>query len=543
MRFQREEIEKERFEGEQIRREQYWSDMSSRYDAIIIGGGTNGMAAAGLLARQGRRVLLLERRSLLGGMAAGEEFHPGFRTTGLLHDTSGLSREVVEDLQLERHGLAFHEQEPPVFLPERDGPGLRLYRAADKGTSELRDHSLTDADRYGAFRERVEKLRSLVQRFQEHPLPDPAVLRDGEGLLEVLPLALGLRRMGGQEMLEILRLPPLSVSDWLGEWFESELLKAGLAGAAIHGGWAGPRSPGTTTNLLLSECSAGPLVRGGPAAVARALESAVRDEGVEVRVETEVVAIRLVKGALTGVEAENGDFFQAPVVAASCDPKRTFLRLLPPGGVPFETEREMEIFRARGTTAKVNLALDGRLEFEGRPGELFEFARTGESLLELERSFDPVKYGEIPGRPTLDIHVPSVSDPGAAPEGNSVVSILAHFVPYHRKNGWDEEGRKELADAVLETLESVAAGTSERILAAEVMTPVDLERRYALTGGHIHHGEHALDQRLLRPAPGCLRYRTPLAGLYLCGSGTHPGGGVTCRPGSLAAQAILSDGM
>jgi phytoene dehydrogenase-like protein len=349
---------------------------------------------------------------------------------------------------------------------------------------------------------------------------------------------MNIRRRVKRDMIELIRLTPMCVADWLNHWFETDLLKSSLAAPAILGGWCGPWSPGTATNLLLWECLAGRPVEGGPAAVTFALGRATKHLGVEVRTSAAVEMILVDKARVEGVRLVGGEEITAPIVASSCDPKKTFLDFLEPNVLAPEFEGRVRAWRMRGTTAKVNLALDRPLQFEGRKEDVFEFARTGEELDRMERAFDPVKYRDRPDRPLLDIFVPSVSRPELAPDGHAVVSIMVHFIPYEYDAGWSDDERERLGDSVLAELELYAPGVSKSVVAREVLTPLDIEDRYGVTGGHVYHGEHGLDQIAVRPAPETSRYSSPIEGLYLCGAGAHPGGGVTCAPGALAARVI-----
>jgi phytoene dehydrogenase-like protein len=329
-------------------------------------------------------------------------------------------------------------------------------------------------------------------------------------------------------------------ADWLREEFKGPLLPAALAGPALAGAFLGPRAPGSAAVLLLYECARGPEPRGGPAALVAALRRAFEAAGGVIRLEAEVERILVERGAVAGVRCAGGLALEARVVVAACDPRRALLELIEPGGLPLEVEEQVAAVRMRGTTAKVNLALDGPLVFRDRPGERHARAFVADDLDEVERVFDAAKYRACSERPHLDVCVPSVRDASLAPEGTDVVSILAQGAPYALEGGWSDAAREKFGDAVVEVLERAAPGTRERIVAREILSPVDIADRYGLTGGHVHHGEHALDQLLfMRPTPALARYATPIAGLYLGGSGSHPGGGVTCGPGALAAQAIL----
>lgn len=343
--------------------------------------------------------------------------------------------------------------------------------------------------------------------------------------------------------MELLRVPPMCVADWAREWFETELLCAGMAHVAIAGTWTGPWSPGTAANLLLWSCTTGKTVRGGAAALASALVRSAEFYGVTVRTAAPVARIRLEHGAACGVELANGETIDASAVISSCDPGTTFLRLLEPSDVPHALERHISNYRMRGTTAKVNLAIRGKLAFASRPEGNFARAFTGETLDDQERAFDAVKYDQFSERPVLDIFVPTVDRKENAPDGHSVISILAHFAPFELADEWNDDNRERLGDAVVAELERFAPGTRANIIAREVLTPADIAARYGLTGGHVHHGEHALDQLVCRPTLETARYATPIKHLFLCGSGSHPGGGITCAPGAIAAGVVARKGV
>jgi phytoene dehydrogenase-like protein len=332
----------------------------------------------------------------------------------------------------------------------------------------------------------------------------------------------------------------MCVADWMNEWFQTDLLKAGLAHGAVIGLWAGPWSPGTAANLLLAECASGRAVKGGAPALAFALERAARHHGVEIRTGSRVASLSISGGAVTGVVLDSGEALEAGAVAASCDPRTLFLDLVPVGGLPMRFEHRARVIRARGTTSVVHLALDRHLEFAARPGARVERARTASTLDDLERAFDPVKYGQAAESPVLDVLVPSVSSAEMAPDGRDTVSLMVHFTPHALTGGWTDAARERLGDTAVAALERIAPGVSGAVIAREVLSPADIEARYGASGGHIHHVEHALDQLVIRPTLETMRYATPLANLYLCGSGSHPGGGVTCAPGALGAAAILS---
>lgn len=491
-------------------------------DIIVIGGGHNGLTAAARLAKQGRDVHLFERCDSLGGLSQGEEFHPGYRHEGVYQETGGLSDKVVAGLDLASHGLQRGAERTPVLLPEEDGPGRVI------------THLMPDVPGHAEWRASCELYaRVLAPLFRNAP-PD-ALNPTLATLVEVGRTALTLRRLGKRDMLELLRLAPTCVADWMNESFEDPLLKAGLALPAISGTWLAPWSAGSTLNLLLQEVLAAGEVSGGAAAAAEALAAAAKASGATLRTGAQVARILSEDGSVSGIELEGGERIEASKVLATCDPKHALLDLVHPRDLTQRDTHRISSFRSRGTTAVVHLALSGPLEFSSKPGESFSRARVVTDLDGLERSFDGIKYGELPARPSLEVRV---ADASCAPAGCASVSVLASFVPYDLKGGWDDSARESVGELVVETLARVAPTVRERIVGSQVLTPMDLEERYALTGGHLHHGEHALDQLLLRPSPEMARYEAPLGGLYLGGGGSHPGGGLTGLPGWLGAEAI-----
>lgn len=512
----------------------------SKYDVIVIGGGHNGLTAAGLLAARGRSVLVVEQRDRVGGMAAREELPGGFSVPAVLHDTSGVRHDLIRTLHLDRHGLQLADAPPSIYAPEKSGDGLLLHHDPRKAGDEIARYAARDAERYAAFRAFIDRIKGVVNgHFDAAP---PALFGGDAGPLWALAKrAVSLRRLGTGDMTELLRVIPMSAADWLGDWFESDRLRAALAGPAVYGTFMGPRSPGSALNLLLWECRKGPLVRGGASALVGALERAALSHGVEIRTAARVDAVLMRNGRTVGVSIHPGEEVESSLVAASCDPKRAVLELVP-SSAGSETLRErLRAFRARGTAAKVNIALNSPLEFCKRRGELVEIMRTAQSLDEMEKAFDPVKYGRYSDRPLLEVYAPGATDLSSAPAGRGVLSVLTHFVPYTLRDGWNEKHREALGERVLETLGDFVPGLRGAVELLDVLTPVDLESRYGATHGHIYHGEHALDQLLVRPSPECARYATPIPGLYLCGSGSHGGGGLTCAPGALGAGVILSD--
>jgi len=510
----------------------------SRGDAIVIGAGHNGLACALLLARGGRKVLVLERHDRIGGIAASEEFHPGYRSAGLIPEANRVLPTTLARLGLEAHGLRVRPERPGILALGGGGKGIFIAGEVGKASTGLASTSARDAASYPRFRAALDRYAEILKSFLSEPALD-LVKVESNGPLDMLRRAWRVRRLGKSEMLELLRLPAMSVADLLSEWFETDLLKAALALPAISGTWLGPRSPSTALNYLLWEATAGPGVAGGGPAFVAALEKAARAAGVEIRTSATVERVSVVDGSVRGVVLAGGEEIAAATVAAACDPKQALLSLLEPGTIPYRLERSIQGFRTRGTTAQVLLALSAPPRFAARPDGPIELARTGAHLDDLERAFDAVKYRRMSEKPILEIHVPSVATAGLAPAGGAVVSVLVHFAPYEIDGGWNDGLRERLGDQVVAMLDGHAPGLAKSIAGRQVLTPADLAARYALPQGHPHHGEHSLDQWLVRPTPECGRYATPVPGLFLCSSGVHPGGGLTCGPGTLAADAIL----
>ena len=510
----------------------------STYDAIVIGGGHNGLTTATMLAKKGQKVLVLEKRKVLGGIAAGEEFHPGYHSTGLLQDTSHVRREVTDQLQLEKFGLKLEKQRPSVALLSDQGACIHLHGDAQKASDSIEKVSPKDAAAYIKYQNFLSKVRPVISDLMDQAPPQIAVDNlTMVGLVSLAKKGLRLKGLGNKTMLELLRVAPMCVADFLNENFETEFLKAGLAAPAIYGSYAGPWSAYSTINLLLWESAAKNHVIGGPQALIDALKKAAIDAGVEIRTEAPVEKIDLDdSGKASGVTLAGGEKINSKKIAASCTPKETFLHLLDEAQIDYQLEYWIQKIRSRGTTAKINLAVNNVVALNG---EQVSFARTGNSFDEMEKAFDPIKYRDVTAHPFLDIHIPTVENPTLAPDGHSVVSVLAHQIPYDFAAGWTEENKEQLGKHVLAELEKYAPGISDAVVHTQVESPLDLEEKYGLTEGHIYHGEHFVDQLMTRPIPTCMHYKTPIDGLFLCGSGSHPGGGITCAPGSMAAKEMM----
>lgn len=510
----------------------------SKYDVIVIGGGHNGLTTATLLAQKGKRVLLFEKRDILGGIGAGEEFHPGYSTAGLLHDTSGIRMDVVKMLSLEKFGLKVIPQRAEYTLLSKDGKSIVINDDPLNSSESIKNISEKDAASYIEYRAFINKVGKVINNLMDNAPPDIDIENLTMASLVVLAKkGMLLKGLGNETMMELLKVAPMCVADFLNEKFETEFLKAGLAAPALYGAYSGPWSAYSTINLLLYECAARCQVEGGPSALINALEKAAENAGVTIKKGTPVERILLdSQGKACGVRIQGGEEIFSQKVASSCTPQETFLNLFEDMELEYEFDFWIRKIRSRGTTAKINLAVNDKVLLNGNETE---YARTGNSIDEMEKAFDPVKYREVTDSPFLDIYLPTISNPSLAPDGHSVVSILAHQVPYDFDKQWNEESKNKLYRDILNQLEIYSPQISEKVVGSEILSPRDLEERYSLTNGHIFHGEHFVDQLITRPVPSCANYRTPVEGLYLCGSGSHPGGGITCAPGSLAAKEIL----
>jgi phytoene dehydrogenase-like protein len=518
------------------------------YDAIIVGGGHNGLVTAAYLAKAGKKVLLLERRPTLGGIAATEEIYPGYKFPTCAHLAGGLAPEIIGDLSLRQHGLELLPLDPLLFAPQRDGSGLIIPSDPAKAAAEIGRFSKKDAAAFGAFCALAKNLASFLRAAYGVALPDHGS-RENFNLGELVKLAWKFHRLGEKEMYEFLRILPMGISDLMHEWFETDLLQSAIAGAGLLGSFVGPRQQGTAFLFLHHQLGASNgalrtagLVRGGIGKISDALASAARQYGAEIRTEAEVARIVTKNGAATGVALANGEEIDATGVISSADVKTTFLRLLEPTYLDPHFLLQVKNIRARGTVAKVNFALDALPKFAGAESgrELGGVIHIGPTLDYLERASDAAKYGRFSQEPFLEITIPSVADPSLAPAGKHIMSVWMQYAPYDLRHGNWQDQRERLGDVVVDLIEDYAPGFKSSTLHRQVLTPLDLEQIFALSGGHIYHAEMALDQILLmRPLPGWARYRTPIKNLFLCGSGTHPGGAITGLPGYFAAKEIL----
>ena len=522
------------------------------YDAIVIGAGHNGLVAAAYMARAGLEVLVVERRELVGGTAVTEQIFPGFDFDAGAHRIGSLHPALVGDLALARHGVEIVQADPTVFSPCLDGGHLLLWRDPRQSVEEIRKLSKADAEAWVPFGRLISKAAGLLQAAGSVTPPD-VTGRDVGDLWSMLKLGARLRGLGKKDMVEVLRLIPMSVSELLDDWFETDILKGTLAASGIAGMFQGPMAAGTAHSLLSHHVGheVGVLrpttrVRGGVGVLTEALASAAKEHGVQVRTGQAVERVIVKEGRAVGVALESGEEIGARRVISNADPRRTFMSLVDPVHLPPEFVRKVQNIRFKGTCAKVHLVLGELPKFNGTAADgphLNGVVSISPSVEYLERAYDDAKYGEPSRRPYLEVSIPSVTDSEMAGSGGHAVSILAQYAPYHLKEGtWDSARRDALGDSVVRTLSEYAPNVESAVLQRHVMTPLDLEETYGLTEGNVYHGEITLDQLFfMRPVPGFARYRSPVEGLYMCGAGTHPGGGVTGVPGYNAAREIVKD--
>jgi phytoene dehydrogenase-like protein len=524
--------------------------MPTPYDAIVIGGGHNGLVAAAYLARAGRRVLVLERRERVGGAAMSEEVFPGFTFSVFSYVVSLLRPEIIRDLDLPRHGLHILPLES-TLTPLANGDYLAQWSDHDQNRRELARHSPRDAEAYDEFGLLMHQMARAVKPILGMAPPDPASLAPRD-LLGLKRLGSHLRSLGSGQFHALHKLLTMSSADYLDEWFETEALKATKSASGIIGTLLGPRSPGTAYVLLhhyMGEIDgvfrAWGFAKGGNGSVSAAIASAARSLGAEIRTQAPVARVLVENGRAAGVALDSGEEIRAGVVVSNADPRRTFLELVGEKALPADFVAAIRRFKFRGASGKVNLALGELPNFTCLPGagpHLRGAISISPSVDYLERAYDEAKYGEFSRRPYLDIVIPSMIDPAMAPPGRHVMSIFAQYAPHDVNGGWTEARREAFGDAVVDALAEYAPNLKAAILYRQVITPADIERVVGLSEGNIFQGELALQQMFfLRPVPEWAKYATPIAGLYQCGSGTHPGGGVMGAAGRNAAMRILQD--
>ena len=522
--------------------------MAGARDVVIIGGGHNGLVTAFYLAKAGFKPLLLERRPQTGGAAITEEFSPGCRCSTLAHSTGPLLPEIVRDMELARHGLKLITSDIAITALAPDGRALMLASDAGRAAQEIGKFSQKDSAQYRVFEEALKKIGGVIGEALKLAPPDVDDPSRGD-LWGMLKTGRSLRKLGKKDLYRVLRWGPMAVADLVAEFFETELLRATIAARGIFGTFLGPWSAGSSLVLLIRAAGdshpAGSAVTaaGGIGSVIQAMAAAAKEAGAEIRTNADVAEVRIKDGAATGVVLAGGEEISAKAVISNADPRRTLLKLVDPMHLTPDFVMKLQHYRMPGTVAKMNIALSALPKFaalDGNSEALHGRIHIGPEIDYLERAFDESKYGSFSSDPYLEVTVPSLADPTLAPVGKHVMSVYMQYAPFKLKNGdWDDQ-RDALGNTIVKKLSEYAPGLPELIEDAQIITPKDLEETYGLTGGHIFHGELALDQFFtMRPLLGWARYNTPIRNLYLCGSGTHPGAGLTGGSGANAAREIV----
>jgi phytoene dehydrogenase-like protein len=523
--------------------------VAKRYDAVIIGGGHNGLVSAAYLAKAGWSTLVLERRHVLGGAAVTEEVFPGFRFSVYSYVVSLLRPEIIRELNLPQYGLEILPLDG-TFTPL---DGDHLWRVNDHGRTmrEIRRWSATDAEAYEEYGQLMVEMARFIKPILSILPPDPGRV-DPREWLPLIGLAKAFRDLPEHQQAVFVQLMTMSAADFLEQWFKTDPLKATMSASGIIGTFQGVRSPGTAYVLLhhyMGEIDgafrAWGIPKGGTGGISNAIAAAARTLGVEIRTEAPVVRIRTTGGRADGVVLDGGEEIDAGVVLSSLDVKQTFVRMVDADAVPEEFRREVERYKFRGSSGKVNLALDGLPDFSCLPGpgeHLRGAISFSPSLDYMERAYDDAKYGRPSRRPYIDMIIPTLVDPSMAPPGKHVMSCFVQYAPYNLDpslGSWDDQ-KEAFGEAVLSTIEERVPKIRDLILHMQVQTPLDIERTIGLSEGNIFQGELSLEQLFFnRPVPGWARYRTPVEGLYLNGSATHPGGGIMGANGRLAALEVL----
>ncbi len=523
-----------------------------RYDAIVIGGGHNGLTCAAYLAKAGRKTLVLERRHVLGGAAVTEEVFPGYKFSVCSYVVSLLRPEIIRDLDLPAHGLELLPLDG-TLTPMLNGDYLWRMNDHNRSRREIARHSKKDADAYDDYGMAMVEMGRFAKPILSMTPPDPMSL-DPRGLLDLLSVGKRFRGMRYHDKVNQVQLLTMSAVDFLDQWFETDALKATMSASGIIGTFLGVRSPGTAYVLLhhyMGEIDGAfrswGLSRGGTGAVSEAIAGAARRFGTEIRTEAPVAHILTKNGRATGVALENGDEIQADIVVSSVDPRLTFERFMNTKDLPDDFVQGVRRYKYRGSSGKVNLALDALPDFTCLPGpgeHLRGAISISPSVDYMERAYDEAKHGAFSSRPYIDMVIPTLSDSSLAPPGKHVMSCFVQYAPYHLKSGdvWDDARREAFGDAVIDAIAVHAPNIRNIIRHRQVLTPLDIERTFGLSEGNIFQGELSLEQLFfLRPVPGWAQYATPIDKLYMCGSATHPGGGIMGAPGKNAAEKILKD--
>ena len=532
--------------------------MPQTFDAIVVGAGHNGLVTAGYLARAGLKTLVVESRPVVGGACVTEEVFPGYKVSTTSYLCSLLQEKVIKDLQIEKFGYQVYPKNPAFFSPFPDGRYLIMWSDVQKTCDEIRKFSARDAAAYPRYEEFVDRLARFVEPLLLETPPDIAGRRLDDWH-KLASLGRRLMKMPPEELVGHLRILTQSVKDFLDPWFESEALKVVLATDGVIGTNGGPYTPGTAY-VLFHHCMGGVggkrglwgFVRGGMGGITQALAASARSRGAEVRTGSPVARVLIKNDRATGVALASGEEIAAKLVVSNADPKRTFLKLVGETNLESDFAAAVRALKMEGCSMKINLALDGLPNFSCLPTSRGVVGAQHKTTIHIcptldyiERAYDESKYGRPSERPMLEITLPTTYDDSLAPEGKHLMNVFLQYTPYSLSPevapSWHAL-KESYADRVMEMIEEYAPGFRSLVLHRHIVTPLDLEEEYGMTGGNIFHGEMSVDQLFfLRPVPGWAKYRTPIRALYLCGSGTHPGGGVMGAPGYNAAREILKD--
>jgi phytoene dehydrogenase-like protein len=527
----------------------------SKYAVIVIGGGHNGLVTAAYLARAGKKVVVLERREVLGGCAVTEEIWPGYRVSTGAYLVSLLQERIIRELELERFGYQVLPKDPAFFSVYPDGRHLFFWQDEKKTLAEVAKFSKRDAEAFPKYEAYLERLAVVVESLLLVTPPELPPKKPGD-FIEYLKLLGRFRKLSPADITGLVKIFTQSAADLLDAWFESPEIKVTLATDGVIGANGGPRSAGTAY-ILMHHCMGGVagkrglwgFVKGGMGAVSEAIAASARRKGAEIRTNAAVDHVLIRDGRAYGVVLQNGEELHAPVVASNLDPKATFLKMVQPGNLDAEFQTSIEHFRVEGTSLKMNLALDSLPDFTAYPGaypgapgpQHGATMHICPSIEYVERAWDDAKYGRPSHNPLIEMTCPTIYDPALAPFGKHIMGIFLQYAPYTLRDATWDDLREPYGDRILEVIGEYAPNMKDIVRERQILSPLDLERRFGIAGGNIFHGEMSLDQMfVLRPVAGWARYKTPIEGLYLCGSGAHPGGGVMGAPGYNAARAILS---